>query len=240
MAKISLDIIEENDHFVAVNKPAGMLSIPDREGKDVSLKTILREKYGNIFVVHRLDRDTSGVIIFAKDEETHQFLSIAFEDRTVEKFYQGIVTGTLPAAKGTIDQPIAENTTKRGEMLIHKRGKQSVTDYEVEETFGKFSLVKYQIHTGRTHQIRVHMQFLGNPLACDPIYGDGKPVLISSLKKDYKLSKNELDERPILSRVALHAAELRFTSPNGTKYVLNAEMPKDMRALLQQLRKNKK
>ncbi|QEC40743.1 RluA family pseudouridine synthase [Pseudobacter ginsenosidimutans] len=240
MAKISLDIIEENDHFVAVNKPSGMLSIPDREGKETSLKQLLREKYGNIFVVHRLDRDTSGVIIFAKNEEAHQFLSIAFEDRTVEKFYEGIVTGTLPSTEGTIDQPIAENTTKRGEMLIHRRGKPSITDYKVEENFGKFSLVRFQIHTGRTHQIRVHMQFLGHPLICDETYGDGKPVLISSIKKDYKLSKSEEEERPILNRVALHAAELRFTSPNGTKYVLKAEMPKDMRALLQQLRKRVK
>lgn len=240
MAKISLDIIEENDHFIAINKPAGVLSIPDREGKEISLKQILREKYGNIFVVHRLDRDTSGVIIFAKNEESHQFLSIAFEDRTVEKFYQGIVTGTLPAAEGTIDQPIAESTTKRGEMLIHKRGKASVTDYKVEEAFGKYSLIRFQIHTGRMHQIRVHMQFLGHPIVCDPTYGDGKPVLISSIKKDYKLSKSEDEERPILNRLALHAAELRFTSPNGTKYALKAEMPKDMRALLQQLRKRVK
>ncbi|MBO9633550.1 MAG: RluA family pseudouridine synthase [Chitinophagaceae bacterium] len=240
MAKHELDIIEENDHFIAINKPAGLLSIPDREGKEPSLKQILREKYGNIFVVHRLDRDTSGVIIFAKNEEAHQFLSIAFEDRTVEKFYQGIVTGTLPYPEGTIDQPIAENMAKRGEMLIHKRGKQSITDYKVEEAFGKFSLVRFQIHTGRTHQIRVHMQFLGHPLICDELYGDGKPVLISSLKKDYKLSKNELEEKPIVSRIALHAAELRFTSPNGTPYVLKAEMPKDMRALLQQLRKRAK
>jgi 23S rRNA pseudouridine955/2504/2580 synthase/23S rRNA pseudouridine1911/1915/1917 synthase len=84
------------------------------------------------------------------------------------------------------------------------------------------------------------MKFLGHPIACDEIYGDGRPVLISSIKKDYKLSKNEEEERPILNRLALHAAELRFTSPNGTKYVLTAEMPKDMRALLQQLRKRAK
>lgn len=240
MAKFVLDIIEETDHFIAINKPAGLLSIPDREGKEPNLKHILREKYGDIFVVHRLDRETSGVIIFAKDEETHKFLSVAFEDRTVEKFYQGIVTGTLPTPTGTVDQPIAENTTKRGEMLIHKRGKASVTDYEVEEAYGKYSLVRFRIHTGRTHQIRVHTQFLGNPLACDAVYGDGKPVLLSSFKKDYKLSKSELDERPILSRVALHAAELRFKSPNGTQYTLKAEMPKDLRALLQQLRKRVK
>ncbi len=110
----------------------------------------------------------------------------------------------------------------------------------MEEAFGKYSLIRFQIHTGRTHQIRVHMQFLGHPIVCDPTYGDGKPVLISSFKKDYKLSKSEDEERPILNRLALHAAELRFTSPNGTKYALKAEMPKDMRALLQQLRKRVK
>ena len=89
-----LEIIFENEYFVAINKAAGTLSIPDREGKEPSLKTILRAKYGNIFTVHRLDRDTSGVIVFAKDEETHKFLSKSFEERSVEKFYAGIVQGT--------------------------------------------------------------------------------------------------------------------------------------------------
>ncbi len=231
------DIIFENDQWIALNKPHGLLSIPDREGKDISLKQILQEKYGQIFTVHRLDRNTSGIIIFAKDEETHKFLSQAFEERSVEKFYLGFVNGTLTEKKGTIDQPIAENTTKRGVMIIHKRGKTSITDYEVLEEFGKYSFVRFQIHTGRTHQIRVHMQYLGHPLVCDDLYGDPAPVLISSLKKKFKLSKNELEERPIMSRLALHAAELHFTDAIGEKFQLEAEMPKDMRALLQQLRK---
>jgi 23S rRNA pseudouridine955/2504/2580 synthase/23S rRNA pseudouridine1911/1915/1917 synthase len=231
------DIIFENDQWIALNKPHGLLSIPDREGKDISLKQILQEKYGHIFTVHRLDRNTSGIIIFAKDEETHKFLSQAFEERSVEKFYLGFVNGTLTEKKGTIDQPIAENTTKRGVMIIHKRGKSSITDYDVLEEFGKYSFVRFQIHTGRTHQIRVHMQYLGHPLVCDDLYGDPTPVLISSLKKKFKLSKNELEERPIMSRLALHAAELRFTDARKETFRLEAEMPKDMRALLQQLRK---
>jgi 23S rRNA pseudouridine1911/1915/1917 synthase len=239
VTRIPLDIVFENDHFVAINKPPGLLSIPDREGTETSLKRILKEKYGNIFTVHRLDRETSGIIVFAKDEVTHQFLSVAFEERNVEKYYVGIVTGTIAEKKGTIDAPIAENQAKRGVMIIHKRGKEAVTDYEVLEEFGKFSLVRFRIHTGRTHQIRVHMQSLGHPIVCDEIYGDGKPVLLSSFKHRYKLSKHEEEERPILPRLGLHAQRLILTDAEGKKHELEAEMPKDMRALLQQLRKVK-
>jgi 23S rRNA pseudouridine1911/1915/1917 synthase len=238
VVKASLEIIAENDHFIVINKPPGLLSIPDREGKEISLKEILQQKYGQIFTVHRLDRETSGIIVFAKDPETHKFLSQAFEERTVEKYYQGIVNGTLPEKQKTIDAPIAENTVKRGVMIIHQRGKPAITDYEVLEDFGKFSLLQFRIHTGRTHQIRVHMQYVGHPLVCDELYGDGLPVKISSFKRNYKLSKNEEEERPILARTGLHAQRLRFTDMEGKEYDLQAEMPKDMRALLQQLRKN--
>ena len=238
MVKVSPEIILENEHFIVINKPPGLLSIPDREGKEISLKEILQQKYEQIFTVHRLDRETSGIIVFAKDAETHKFLSQAFEERAVEKYYAGIVVGTLPDKQRTIDAPITENTVKRGVMIIHKRGKPAVTDYTVLEEFGKFSFVQFQIHTGRTHQIRVHMQYVGHPLVCDEVYGDGLPVKISSFKRNYKLSKNEEEERPILARTGLHAQRLRFTDMNGNQYDLEAEMPKDMRALLQQLRKN--
>ena len=238
MVKASLEIIAENDHFIVINKPPGLLSIPDREGKEISLKEILQQKYEQIFTVHRLDRETSGIIVFAKDPETHKYLSQAFEERTVEKYYQGIVVGTLPEKQKTIDAPIAENTVKRGVMIIHQRGKPAVTDYEVLEDFGKFSFLQFRIHTGRTHQIRVHMQYVGHPLVCDEVYGDGNPVKISSFKRNYKLSKNEEEEKPILARIGLHAYRLRFTDAEGNEYNLQAEMPKDMRALLQQLRKN--
>lgn len=231
------EIIFENDFFVAINKPAGMLSIPDREGKEPSLKSWLREKYGNIWVVHRLDRDTSGVIIFAKDEVTHQYLSKVFEERTVEKIYAGLVQGALAEPKGSVDLPIMEHPVKPNTMVVNKHGKASLTDYEVLEELGLYSLVQFRIHTGRTHQIRVHMQALGHPIVCDDTYGDGKPVFISSFKRSYKLSKNEEHERPILNRLALHSQLLHFQDAQGEFHTLEAPLPKDIRALLQQLKK---
>jgi 23S rRNA pseudouridine1911/1915/1917 synthase len=231
------EIIFENEAFIAINKPAGMLSIPDREGKEPSLKSWLREKYGNIFTVHRLDRETSGVIIFAKDEATHKYLSGVFEDRTVEKVYQGLVQGTLAQKEGSIDLPIMEHPTKLGTMVTNRKGKPSLTDYKVEEELGLFSLVQFLIHTGRTHQIRVHMQSLGHPIVCDELYGDAKPVYLSSFKRNFKLSRGEEHERPLLARLALHSQMLHFIDAQGTAHTLEAPLPKDMRALLQQLRK---
>src|ERR1700694_445617 len=107
-----LDIIYENDRFIAVNKPSGLLSIPDRLGVEINLKDILKEKYGNIFTVHRLDKDTSGVIVFAKDEETHKQLSQLFEGREMEKYYVGLAYGNMMNPSGSIDAPIMEHPGK--------------------------------------------------------------------------------------------------------------------------------
>ena len=238
--KIADLVIFEDDNFIALNKPSGLLTIPDREGKEISLRNLLQEKYGQVFTVHRLDRDTSGLIVFAKNEAAHRHLSRQFEERQTVKIYSGLVLGSLMEMKGTIDKPIAENTVTRGVMIIHQRGKESVTDYEVQEDFGIYSWVQFRIHTGRTHQIRIHMKDLGHPIVCDEIYGDGKPVLLSSIKYRYKLSKKEEEERPILSRLALHAHQLTFADLPGKKITLEAPLPKDMRATIQQLERWKK
>jgi 23S rRNA pseudouridine1911/1915/1917 synthase len=239
MQKAFPEIIFENDFFIAINKPSGMLSIPDRMQSETSLKDLLLQKYGSIFTVHRLDKETSGIILFAKDEATHKYFSKQFEERSVEKFYMGLVFGLPQIKTGIINDPIMEHTVIKGKMVIDKKGKPSVTDYEVMETLGKYSLLKFQIHTGRTHQIRIHSKNIGHAIVCDPIYSDGKPVLLSSIKRKFKLSKKEEEERPILNRLALHSCELKFKDANGKMFDLIAEMPKDMKALLQQLRKNK-
>jgi 23S rRNA pseudouridine955/2504/2580 synthase/23S rRNA pseudouridine1911/1915/1917 synthase len=234
---MKLDIIFENEQFVAINKPSGLLSIPDRQGQEVSLKSLLKEKYGNIFTVHRLDKETSGIIVFAKDEATHKLLSQRFETREVEKYYAGLVNGLLMNKEGKIDTPIMEHPGKAFKMVAHRQGKPSLTEYKVLEEFGMYSWLQFQIHTGRTHQIRVHMQYLGNPIVCDSLYGEAKPILLSSIKRKFKLSKNEDEERPILSRLGLHSSRLKFKDGKGEIFDLEAPLQKDLRALIQQMKK---
>jgi 23S rRNA pseudouridine1911/1915/1917 synthase len=235
---MKLEIIFQNDQLIAINKPAGLLSIPDRMGREPSVKSILQDEFGRIYTIHRLDKDTSGLIIFGKDEDTHKDLSKKFEGREVEKLYLGLVTGTLQRKEGTIDAPIMEHPGKTTLMMVNKKGKPSVTDYKVLEEFGLYSWVQFQIHTGRTHQIRVHSKYLGHPIVCDELYGDAQPVLLSSIKRKYKLSKNELEEKPLLNRLALHSAQLKFADAEGNKLELEAPLAKDLRALIQQLKKN--
>lgn len=233
--KLTEQIIFQNENLIAVNKPSGVLTIPDRMG-NISLKNYLQEAFGEIYTVHRLDRETSGVVVFAKNETTHKQLSQLFEGREVEKYYLGLVLGKIVEQKGTIDVPIMEHPVTKGLMVTNKKGRPSQTDYEVLETLRFFSWLQFQIHTGRTHQIRVHMKHLGHPIVCDELYGDGKSIFLSSLKKKFKLSKDEEVERPILSRLALHSYRLKFEL-NGSQFDLEAPLPKDLRACLQQLRK---
>jgi 23S rRNA pseudouridine955/2504/2580 synthase/23S rRNA pseudouridine1911/1915/1917 synthase len=237
----ALKIIYDDDNLVAVNKPSGLLSIPDRfDAKIPSLKQILAEKYGEIFVVHRIDRDTSGIILFARNEESHRYYSMAFEEHKISKKYLGLVHGTPAPSSGTIDRPIAHHPVIKGKMVVHKNGKPSVTHYKTLDSFGLHSIVEFEIETGRTHQIRVHMQDKGNPIACDPMYGTSEPIFLSRIKRNFKLSKNQEAEIPLLNRLALHAHSLEFKTPGGNMVKLEAELFKDMQATLSQLRKNSK
>jgi 23S rRNA pseudouridine955/2504/2580 synthase/23S rRNA pseudouridine1911/1915/1917 synthase len=235
--KIEDHILFEDEHLIAINKPSGLLTIPDREGKDISLKQMLQERVGDIFTVHRLDRDTSGIVVFALHEQMHKHLSQQFESRETNKIYNGLVLGSLAHHSGVINEPIAEHPTKKGLMTVYKKGKESITEYEVLEKFKFYSWMQFRILTGRTHQIRVHMKFKGHPIVCDPLYGDGKPIFISQLKSRYKLSQSEEEERPLLNRLALHSSRLSFKGMKGEEYNLEAPLPKDLRASLQQLEK---
>lgn len=231
--KNSLLVIFENDDFIAVNKPSGMYSIPDRARSEGSLKEWLEKRYKRIFPVHRLDRETSGIILFAKQPEFHKYLSGLFERHLVEKYYTGITIGRPVPETGDIMAPIAEHPVQKGIMVIHRSGKASHTSYEVVKGNNSFAMVSFRLHTGRTHQIRVHAKNIGHPLACDPVYGDGKPVFLSRYKKNFKQSKLE-EERPILSRLALHAARLVFDD-HGMRRELLAPVPKEFEVLMKQL-----
>jgi 23S rRNA pseudouridine955/2504/2580 synthase/23S rRNA pseudouridine1911/1915/1917 synthase len=235
MPNPKLSIIYEDENMVALNKPSGMLTIPDRKGEP-ALKNFLAEKYGEIYTVHRLDRETSGLVVFAKNAGTHKYLSQLFEGRQIKKYYVGIVKGEPIPSTGDIEAPITEHPVLKGTMVIHRTGKASHTGYEVIDANRFYSLVRFQLFTGRTHQIRVHAKHMGHPLACDPLYGDGLPVLLSSVKKKFKFSKTE-EERPIINRVALHAYQLSFQNAEGKDIFLEAPIPKEFTALMNQLHK---
>ncbi|CAN5178905.1 RluA family pseudouridine synthase [soil metagenome] len=233
-------VIYETHDFIAVNKPSGILSIPDRfDDTKFSLYKYLQSKYDQIYIIHRLDKETSGLILFAKNANTHAYFSEIFEKRKVVKYYLGIVVGSLTVTQGNIHEAIAEHQYHKGVMVLSKKGKPSVTHFEVLQDFGIFSLVKFQIETGRTHQIRVHMKYAGHPIVADTIYGDGKPVMVSSFKKKYRVNKDE-EERPLLNRLALHSFQLKFQDNSGEQRLLECELAKDMKALSQQLKKNRK
>ncbi|HEU4553978.1 MAG TPA: RluA family pseudouridine synthase [Chitinophaga sp.] len=239
--RINEHIVHITDDFIVLNKPAGLLTIPDRHDQQLpSLQTQLKKAYGSIFTVHRLDRDTSGLILFARNEAAHRYYSQLFESRAVRKFYLGLVAGQLEPPAGSVDEPIMEHPVQKGKMVTNRKGKAALTDYEMQEAFGLYSLVKLEIHTGRTHQIRVHMKSLGHPIAVDELYGDATPVLLSAIKKKYRLGKFTEEERPLMSRLALHAWQLHFTDQQGVSHQLEAPLPKDMQAVLSQLRKHKK
>jgi 23S rRNA pseudouridine955/2504/2580 synthase/23S rRNA pseudouridine1911/1915/1917 synthase len=236
---MKLPILYEDDYLLVVDKPAGLLTIPDRFDETLPSARLLAEKKAGqkLWIVHRIDRETSGCLVFAKDEETHRHLSIQFQEHEVGKFYVGLVHGRLAEENGEIDLPLGEHPTIPGKMTVVKKGKASRTDYRVVEQWPLHALVQFRIHTGRTHQIRVHMQHLGHPLLCDPIYGDGEAFYLSSIKRKFNLSRNEEEERPLLSRLALHSYKLVVLNTAGEQVTAEAPMPKDLNAVVQQLRK---
>jgi RluA family pseudouridine synthase len=230
-------ILLEDDTLIAINKPAGLLVLPDRFNKDIiNLYNLLDEVFGIIYVVHRIDKDTSGVVLFAKSSEAHARLNKAFEHRQVEKVYHAIVVGIPETDKGSIDLPISENYRNGKKMKIDSRdGKEAYTEYRVIERFEKHTLLEIRPYTGRTHQIRVHLNAVGLPILADPLYGDGRGFLLSSIKRNYH--KNG-EERPLISRTALHAFSLSLIHPiTNQKIFLQAPMPKDMDAVLKAIKK---
>jgi 23S rRNA pseudouridine955/2504/2580 synthase/23S rRNA pseudouridine1911/1915/1917 synthase len=233
------EIVYEDDDLVALNKPAGFLALPDRyNAKLPSLYGILAEELGKIFVVHRIDKETSGIIVFAKTAEAHAALNEQFEGRRVEKVYQALVTGTPATSDGTIDLPLGESSRDRGVVKVdRKTGKESVTQYKVLEQFNGFALLEARPRTGRMHQIRVHLQAIGLPILADRVYGNGKGFYLSHIKAGYKM---EGEEKPLLDRTALHAALIAFDHPAaGGRMTFSAPLPKDMSSVLKYLRKFK-
>jgi len=236
---MTYELIHEDEHLLVVNKPAGLLTIPDRTGSQDSLHAQLEQKYGKVFIVHRLDRETSGILCFARNAAAHRHLSMQMEHHTADKYYLALLEGELHHEEGEIDKPIGEHASIPGKMSIRMTGKPSLTYYRVAERFKRFTLADVLIKTGRTHQIRIHFQSIGYPLAVDALYGRRPAFLLSEIKgKKYKSGKFSDEERPIMERTSLHAARLKLDHPStGERMEFSAELPKDFAALLNQLRK---
>ena len=230
-------ILLENDSVIILNKPSGLLVLPDRFNLVApNLYELLMETFGTIFVVHRIDRETSGVVLFAKNAEMHALLNTMFERRQMEKIYRAIVVGIPHADGGCIDLPISENDHGIRKMKIDwKNGKEAVTEYTVIEKFKGYALVEAKPLTGRTHQIRLHLSAIELPILADPLYGSGGRFFLSSVKRNYK---SHGEEKPILARTALHAFSLSFRYPkSGEMTFIEAPMPHDMDTVLKVLKK---
>ncbi|MCL2557219.1 MAG: RNA pseudouridine synthase [Treponema sp.] len=239
-------VIYEDDEIIVVDKAPGISVIGDRWDESAErLDRLVSARLGGakVYTAHRIDRDTSGLVLFAKTEAAHRRLSLAFEGRDVGKRYLAIVRGR-PAWKETeCDLRLVPDGNKKHMTIVDKfRGKPSLTRFAVLGGAGGFSLVEARPETGRTHQIRAHAAALGFPIACDALYGSPEAVLLSAIKKGWRGDK--LEERPLLARLGLHAAEIALAkealappgeSSDGLRF--RAPAPKDMAALISQMEK---
>jgi RluA family pseudouridine synthase len=234
----SIPVLLSDDALLVVEKPAGILSVPDRYDPDAPVaSSILAKDWGKLFVVHRLDKDTSGVLIYARNADAHRALSAAFESRSVSKVYRALVHGSPSWDETSCELALRPDGDRLHRTVIdaHK-GKPSSTAFVVVARYKDCALVEARPATGRTHQVRVHLAGIGHPCLCDPLYGDGKPLLLSKLKKRWK--GDPFDERPLMSRAALHALSAEFPHPSsGETVMVEAPLPKDMRAAIAQLEK---
>ncbi len=239
---IPLDILYEDRYLVIVNKPANMVVHPARGYQSGTMVNALAYYCQNLSlgddpvrpgVVHRLDKDTTGVIIFAKDDEAHWRLALQFERRRIHKEYLAIVEGIIELDSDRIDAPIGVHPQIRSKYSVRDIiGRPAVTVYRVIERLKNFTFVKLQPETGRTHQLRVHMSYIKHPIVGDTMYGARKITVGELFGSD--------DKTPIINRFALHAHRIEFRHPiTGKPMEIEAPLPEDFNNLLEILRKHK-
>ncbi len=239
MKKIDFEdiILFENQDYIVINKPPYLSTLDDRvtEGK-VSVLALAKKYCSTIQIGHRLDKETSGCLAIAKNPEAYRHLSIQFEKRKTKKIYHAIINGIQDFKNVEVSKPIHAFNT--GVVKIdHENGKEATTFFTTLDVYTKNTLIECKPITGRMHQIRIHLAVLGAPIVFDNLYG-GKPLFLSELKKKFNL-KFETDEKPLIQRVALHAKQLIFEGLDDKEISIEAPYPKDMKALLAQLEKNR-
>ena len=244
--KNALPILFQGGSILAIDKPAGLAVIPGRGESDTVLERLAAQLSlpwtgtadPRLRVVHRLDKDTSGVLLYATDVEAQRHLSRQFQNNTISKEYLALVAGHPTTEEGEIDSPIGPHPTVKQRMIVTKHGRNSLTRWKVERRLGEWTLLRVFPKTGKTHQIRVHLKSIGLPLAIDPIYNpprDGAPIglWLSQFKRDYRPSRGQ--ERPLIARLTLHAHRLTFVDQAGDSHIIESIPPKDFRAILNQL-----
>lgn len=236
--KYKYQLIHEEEAFLIINKPAHLSVVPDRTEDNTSLKQMLDRKFGRVWVVHRLDRNTTGALVFARNAEVHRHLSIQFQERKVDKVYNAIVYGRPQEEEGTIETFVSDYPDRKGRYHVRKAGKIAITHYKVlEELSNNYYLLELKIVTGRRHQIRLHCEHAGFPLAADPVYGHEPAFYLSQIKRKFQLGKFK-EEYPLLDRNSLHARKLAFDHPiSGERVQFEAPHFKDFLAVLNQLGK---
>jgi len=246
---LKLDIIFEDEYLMIVNKPAGMVTHPAFKNYTGTLvngllyymehlqkvKGGLSELNGldRAGIVHRLDKNTSGILVVAKDEITHMKLSNLFSKHDIEREYWALVWGHFKEKKGTIEKSLGRNPKDRKFFIVSDKGKRAVTEYEVIKEFEFLSLIKLNLHTGRTHQIRVHMFSMGHPVFGDPEYQGKRPHGVQVTTKLKQHINNLLEMMP---RQALHAKVLGFIHPmTGEHLRFESDLPEDMNLVIGKL-----
>jgi len=228
-------VIYDCEKFITVNKSSGISIGGDRwdETKERLDKLLENDlKIPKIFTVHRIDKDTSGLVIFAKNKETHRNLSVAFEQRKVQKKYIVIVHGRPSWKETSCDLALVPNGNKKHMTIVDKfRGKESLTHFTCILSVGNYSVLEARPETGRIHQIRVHAREIGHSVVCDELYGKANPIKLSSFKRGWR--GDPVEERPLLSRLGLHAQEIIL--PDEQKFT--APLAKDISSLINQFEK---
>jgi 23S rRNA pseudouridine1911/1915/1917 synthase len=236
---IPIDIIYEDDHILVVNKPTGLVVHPGAGNSDGTLLNALLFHYPDIVhvaragIVHRLDKDTTGLMVVAKTVEAQTHLVTSLQAREITREYEAVCTGTLTGG-GMVDKPIGRHPTKRTHMAVNETGKDAITHYRIAEKYRAHTRLRLRLESGRTHQIRVHMAYLTHPLVGDPVYGGRAKPPKGCEKELLSLLRN-------FGRQALHAAMLSLEHPiTGELMEWHAPIPDDMVRLKECLRQDTK
>jgi RluA family pseudouridine synthase len=236
--RIEIYTLYLDDSYLAVNKPAGLPSLPD--GYDSSaphLKGLLEPLYGRLWIVHRLDRDTSGVLLLARSAVAHRELNRRFEQRQVVKRYHAVICGCPDWEQKEVRLPLRPDGDRRHRTIVdEQRGKPSTTEFHLLARLGRYALVEASPHTGRTHQIRAHLSAIGLPILGDTLYGGQAGLYTSMLKPGFTCGSQK--ECALIERSALHAFSLDLAHPERVENLhLEAPYPKDFKATLRMLQR---